>query len=327
MIALLLMLSAATPSQGEVHTLIITGVGGEDRYRESFPRTALELRQTLVDAHGANNENFTMLAGDRGSILGAERASRDNLLAVLTRLGSELGPHDRLAIFYIGHGSRRGEEAVLNLPGPDMSAAELSAALTPLGTRVVAFIHTGSSSAPFVETLSGENRLVITATGTARESNATRFPAHLLDAFRSPDDADLDKDNRVSLLEAFQYANREVERTYSSGGTLRTEHALLDDNGDGEGSQEPDPITGDGALARGFFFEAASISILAGPVSDDPELIALYDEKTRIETSINELRAIREEMDPDEYDDRLEELILDLAETNALIREAEEGGQ
>ena len=327
MIGLLLALTAAVGAQGEVHTLIVTGVGGEDRYRESFPRTALELRESLIEAHGASESNFTMLAGDRGSIPGAERASRENLLAALARFGSELGPRDRLAIFYIGHGSRRGEEAVLNLPGPDMSAAELATALTPLGNRVVAFVHTGSSSAPFVESLSGENRLVITATGTARESNATRFPEHLLSAFRSPDDADLDKDNRVSLLEAFQYANREVERTYSSGGTLRTEHALLDDNGDGEGSQEPDPITGDGALARGFFFESASVSILAGPVSDDPELIALYDNKSRIENSINELRAIREEMDPDEYDDRLEELILDLAETNALIREAEGGAQ
>ena len=138
----------------------------------------------------------------------------------------------------IGHGSFAGGTARFNLPGPDLSAADFNAMLQKLPTKQIVFVNTSSSSGPFVEALSGPGRTIVTATRNGAEQYATLFGGFFVDALTS-DAADADKNKRVSVLEAFNYAKAEVARAYEREGLLATEHALLDDNGDKEGSQAP----------------------------------------------------------------------------------------
>jgi hypothetical protein len=88
-----------------------------------------------------------------------------------------------------------------------------------------------SSSGPFLNDLSGTNRVVVTATRSGFEYNFARLGDHLSAAIADPA-ADLDKDEQVSLLEAFLRAAAGVKEFYASEARLATEHALLDDNGD-----------------------------------------------------------------------------------------------
>ena len=136
----------------------------------------------------------------------------------------------------------------------------------------------------------------------------------------SGEGADADKDERVSLLEAFSYARLEVERLYSRDNRLLTEHALLDDDGDGEGSMEPGLDAGDGRLASRFFL-AAERPAVTEQAAGDPELAALLEQKRSLENAVADLSARKDDMDPGAYETELEALLLELAYTNRAIRE------
>ena len=159
----------------------------------------------------------------------------------------------------IGHGASATGVARFNLPGPDLTAAEFAKLLDRLSAQSVVFVNTASSSGGFVAALSGKDRTIITATKTDGEKNQTRFGEFFAAAFAATDsDADTDKDGRVSVLEAFLWARARVVDSYNRDGQLLTEHAVLDDNGDGKGTDAPGQPGGDGALARTLFLSAAS---------------------------------------------------------------------
>ena len=143
----------------------------------------------------------------------------------------------------------------------------------------MAVVHTGSASGGFVAPLSGPNRIIVAATRTARERNATEFPGYFVEAVAG-DGADLDKDGAVSLLEAFIYARQEVARHYEEENELLTEHAVLDDNGDGEGSRDAERRGQDGRLAATFRLGRPARAVTADPEPhDDPVLARLYGER------------------------------------------------
>ncbi len=140
------------------------------------------------------------------------------------------------------------------------------------------------------------------------------------------DDADADRDGRISLLEAYEYARREVARRYETEGLILTEHALLNDDGDDVGTHEPalqpKGDGGDGIRARSFFLAPATV---AAQDVENPALRALYVEKAEIQGRIDALRARRGAMEQAEYDRELEALLVELALKNREIA-ALEGG-
>jgi hypothetical protein len=169
--------------------------------------------------------------------------------------------------------------------------------------------------------LSGENRAVVTATKSGQERNESVFGKHFVDAYAG-DAADTDKDGRVSLLEAFTYARLQVEREYSEQNKLLTEHAVLDDDGDKQGSEEPQPGQGDGAIARAMFLGAGA-PVGAAPAAASPAVRELYEQRRRIESQIEELRGKKTSMAEAEYERQLEDLLVALAKKNEEIRKAE----
>ena len=160
-------------------------------------------------------------------------------------------------------------------------------------------------------------------TRTERQLNATEFGRYFALAL-SGEDSDLDKDERVSLLEAFLYSRQEVERHYEEENEMLTETAVLDDNGDFELSHDAGLAGPDGPLAATFHL--GGVSGTSGQVPDDPELARLYEERAAIQGRIDEVRALRESMSEDQYLDALEPLLVELALKNREIRAIEEGG-
>jgi hypothetical protein len=171
--------------------------------------------------------------------------------------------------------------------------------------------------------LSGPNRVIITATKTAFERNESVFAKYFVEAL-TKDGADTDKDGRVSLLEAFNYATSETKRSYTDAGKLQTEHAILDDDGDGKGDPAPTGRTGDGMASRRFFLDAGAVAsrVAAG----SPALAQLYTQRFALEEQVDSLKHQKAKMDPDLYDAALEKVLLDLARTSAAIRKMEGGG-
>jgi hypothetical protein len=161
--------------------------------------------------------------------------------------------------------------------------------------------------------------VIITATKSAFERNESHFAQFFVEAL-TKDVADVDKDGRVSLLEAFRYASAETKRLYDTDTKLQTEHAQFDDMGLKTGVADPDGRTGQGLLARRFFLDGGFTA--RGGVND-AQLAVLYRDKFAIEDQIDLLRQKKASMAPEAYDDSLEALLVQLARRAKTIRDIE----
>jgi hypothetical protein len=325
-VALAGVIAAPRPlSAQETHALVVSGLGGTETYRQQFSDWAVALHTALIQRHGIQANRIVVLSErpDMAPDVARDRSTKDNVLSALAEIAGTVAVDDRVLVVLIGHGTAQGDEGRFNLPGPDLSADDLSAALGSFRSQTVALVHTGSASGGFLPPLSGPNRIIVAATRTARERNATEFPRFFVEAVAG-DGADLDKDGRISVLEAYLYARAEVERYYGEENELLTEHAMLDDNGDGEGSAEASATGPDGQLAATF--QLGSVTAATLETSDDPVLNRLYEERRGIQARLDELRAMRDALPPDRYAQDLEALLVELALKNREIRAREGGG-
>ncbi len=308
-----------TPPAGRSHLLVIVGAAGDETYREVFHRWALQLVDAARDDLGLADEQITYL-GEKPDMAPdriTARSTRENVELIFQRLADNTAPDDEIFIVLIGHGSGNGEQSKFNIPGRDLNAVEYDALLDRFVTQRIAFINTASASGDFIDALSGPNRAVVTATRDAAQNNQTVFPRFFIEAF-SAEVADLDKNERVSLLEAYSYASIEVKRFYEDDGRMLTETSQIDDNGDGEGSHEPDMVVADGGFARGLFLD--NVGAVTVTATDDPEMNALLEAKTRLSRQIEELKLMKDSMNPELYATELEKLLVDLALKDREIR-------
>ncbi len=308
------------------HLVIVNGLGGDQAHRDRFHDWAVTMLDAARDRLGVPESQTVYLAErpERDPERIDAESTRENVEAELTRLAGEVEPDAPIFILLIGHGSYQGDESQLSLPGPDMSAEDFAGLLDLFKTQQVVLVNTASASGDFVTVLSGPGRTIVTATKSAFERNETMFCEYFVRAF-AEDGADVDKDEMVSLLEAFNYARREVVRVYERESRLLTEHAMLDDNGDGEGSADPDPNAADGAIAQRLFLGLAP-GALAATAADDSVLVGLYRTRQELQNRIADLRNRKQAMDPATYERELELLLVELAQTAQAIREREGGG-
>ena len=316
---------ATLAASQDTRALVIVGLGGTEEYRREFAALADDLHGALTGKLGVAAGNAVVLAERPEDLPGVarDRSTLEAIRSALSSLARASGPEDRLLVVLIGHGTSQGEEGRFNLPGPDLSADELDLALTPFTTQTVAVVHAGSAGGGFVAALAGPRRIVLSATRSARERNATEFARYFVESL-SGEGADLDKDGAVSLLEAFTYTRAEVARHYAEEKELLTEHAVLEDDGDGEGSPDPGASAADGRLADTFRFTASAVGRAA--TTDDPVLAKLYGDRQQIQGRIDGLRGQRGTMSQEAYDEALEALLVELALKTREIRAREGGG-
>jgi hypothetical protein len=227
-----------------------------------------------------------------------------------------------LWIVLIGHGTFDGKQAKFNLQGPDVAAADLAEWLKPM-VRSVALINGSAASAPFINTLAGTNRVVVTATRSGNELNYARFGRFFAEAVVDSS-ADLDKDGQTSLLEAFISASKRTAEFYKNENRLVTEHALLDDNGDGLGTpadwfrgvraekKAVNAVSVDGRRANQMHFIRSNA---------EQQLSAeARQQRDAIEARVEDLRGQRKELGDEEYFKRLEGLFAELARVYGISR-------
>lgn len=321
-VGLLLLFALPSSGQGQGHLVIISGLSGEERFARDYLAWGAGLSRAAVERYGVRAGNVVWLAEDADAHAGIRgRSTRENVEREVRALAARAGAEDRVLIVIFGHGSYQAGESRINLPGPDINGKQFALLLSELATQRVAVVNATSASGGFIQDLAGANRIVITATKSGMEANETVFGRHFADALTG-DAADTDKDGRVSLLEAFEYARLEVEREYARGNKLQTEHAVLDAVGDGQGVTEVASASPHAQAAGSFHLGTVS----AAAAGASPELRALYEDKARIEEQLAVLRARKDAMPEAEYETALEKLLVDLSRNAQEIRRLEGGG-
>jgi hypothetical protein len=244
---------------------------------------------------------------------GVQQATRENVRSALAALTARAGTDDLLLVLLLGHGTAGDGDAKFNLVGPDLSASEWAALLEPLKGRLV-FVNASSGSFDFLERLSGRGRVVLTATDSAAQEFETVFPEFFIEAF-DENAADLDKNGRVSIWEAFRRASDGVKDWFEQQGRLATERPLLDDNGDGVG-REAETAGPDGSIAQATYLQP-DVQI---PAAAGGALADLLKRRAEIASAIDALRARKNDVAAERYDAELETLLLELARVDADIR-------
>jgi hypothetical protein len=301
----ILLCVAAAGTEDRPCVLIVVGAPGTPEYEVQFHRWADQWQAAAQTAHA---ELIRIGLDEEAGV-----TDRERLRSILVKKSA--AGQEPLWIVLIGHGTFDGRDAKFNLRGPDVTDLELSEWLAPL-KRPVAVLNCASASGPFLNRLSGENRVIVTATRSGNEQNFARFGQYLAEAIADPR-ADLDKDGQVSLLEAYLTASSRVAEYYRSHTQLATEHALLDDNGDRLGTP-PDWFRGVRATRR-----AKDGAPLDGIRAHQLHLIKsdrerglpaqVRERRDQLELSIAALRDQKAKLTEDEYYSRLEKLMAELA--------------
>jgi hypothetical protein len=311
----LVALGIAGPAFAQAtHMLIVVGLAGTPEHGELFKKWGTTLAETASQKLGVDRNNVTLLTD--------AAATRAAVAKAVDTLAANAGPDDTVVVVLFGHGTFAANVAKFNLPGPDMAPADFAPLLAKLRSKRLVFVNTASASGPFVEGLSGPGRVIVAATRTGDEKYATLFGGPFVDAF-STESADADRDGKVSILEAFEYARKAVAASYVREGLLPTEHALLDDNGDKQGSMEPARQAKDGQSAA--MIAIGSLKQQALPA--DEKVRALYLERQQIERRVEALKLLKSGMEPEKYAAELERLATELALKSRQIRDAEGKGK
>jgi hypothetical protein len=287
---LALICIAASPSFAATYILTVAGLGGEPDYEQRFTALATDVDKILRGGGQTDRVVETLKGAD---------ATRAKMEASLNRIAAQAKPQDAFVLLMIGHGTFDGTEYKFNLPGPDISGTELATLLNriPAGRQLVVDMTSASGGA--VAALKKDNRTIITATRSGNEKNATVFARFFVDALRDTA-VDTDKNEIVSALEAFNYAEKKTAGFYTEQKRLATEHPQVDDQQ-----------------------HAAAFPLLrygsAAAVANDPAKRELLAKKDEIEGRIDALKYQKSLLAPDDYRKQLTALLVELAKAQEAI--------
>ncbi len=297
--SLILLFLSVLPAQGAAYYLTVAGLGGEPEYDKRFTELANDLDKVFKTSGG--DVHVYTLTG--------KEASRARLTETLGVIASQAKPEDDLVLILIGHGSFDGMEYKFNLVGPDISAEELAGLCDRVPTKRQLIVNTTSASGGSIPGLQRAGRAVIAATKSGTEKNATIFCRYWVEALHDPD-ADVDKNEAISALEAFQYADRKTAAYYESEKRLATEHAVFEDTGKNEAVRPPSSETGEGLLLSTFTLIRFGA---ADKAAHDPAKRALLAKKEELERQIDTLKYQKAAMTEDDYKKQLTEALVELA--------------
>lgn len=238
--------SGEPPSEGTRRALIICGHPGDEAHRKMYAETVEKLHKALIGRSGFSPKEVWVRfggkpqQGDGPALSGARGPStRKEIEADVAELRKVLEPEDTLWVIVLGHAHFDGRHSFLNLPGPDIREDQFGKLFKGIQSREQVFLITTPASGFFIKHLSARGRIVITATEADREVNETLFHRPLAEVLSNPpeDEYDQDGDGRITVFDLYLVVARVVILVYKAEDNIPTEHALLDDNGDGRGTE------------------------------------------------------------------------------------------
>jgi hypothetical protein len=286
-------------AQAAPYYVTVAGLGGEPDYEQRFTALAKDLDK-LFKAAASDAHVYTFTGGD---------ATKARLTETLAQIAREAKAEDEFTLVLIGHGTYDGEVYKFNLPGPDISGEDLAILCDRIPAKRQLIVNTTSASGGSVGALQKAGRIVIAATKTGTEKNATVFARYWVDSLRDGS-ADTDKNEAITALEAFVYADRKTASFYESQKRLATEHAVFEDTGKKEAVRAPSAENGEGQLAANFTVLRIGS---AQKAANDPAKRTLLDEKEQLERKIDLLKYQKAAMSAEDYKKQLSDALLELA--------------
>jgi len=232
---------------GMRRALIVCGHPGNAQYERTYAAVLQGLCKGLAEHAEFPADEILVLsgtkAGDAALPSGGRHggpATRDGIQTAVNELAGKLTPDDTLWVIVVGHTHFDGRRALFNLPGPDLDADEFGELFQAVTCREQVFFVTTALSGYAIRPLSRKGRVVIAATEADQEVNETVYPillALMLSEPPSAEEFDQDQDGRPTLLDLYLIVSRKVLQAYADAENIPTEHAQLDDNGDGRGTE------------------------------------------------------------------------------------------
>jgi hypothetical protein len=303
--AAILLLADRNYAKADAYFVTIAGLGGEPDYQTRFDGEAADLDK-IFKASGTGVHVYTLLGKD---------ATRAKLQSTLQQVAAAAKAQDDFVLILIGHGAYDGVEYKFDLVGPDISAEQLAEACNHIASRRQLIVNTTSASGGSVAALQKPGRAVLAATKSGTEKNATVFARYFVEALQDPA-ADLDKNDGVSALEAFQYADRKTAAFYTDQKRLATEHAQFEDLGKGDAVRTASTDNGEGRMLGGFTLVRFGTSKTAAL---DPAKRDLLAKKEDLLRQIDILEYQKAAIAPTEYKNQLAALLVQLAKVQAQL--------
>jgi hypothetical protein len=299
--ACLLCLVFQVSVRADVYFVTVAGLPGDTDYEQRYNTAAKELDK-LLKASGAAVHVSTLVGAD---------ATRAKFYDVMSQVAHDAKASDDFVLTLIGHGSYDGFEYKFNLVGPDVSAADIARVCNAVQSKRQLIVDTTSSSGGAIPAFQRKGRAVIAATKSGTEKNATVFVRYWVQAFQDPA-ADVDKNEAVSALEAFQYAERKTADFYTSQKRLATEHPVFEDIGTGEAVRAE-------ASEEGRLLSSLTLIRIGGARSAalDPAKRDLLARKENLEGQIDILKYQKAAMESPDYQKQLLALLVELAKVQA----------
>ena len=226
--------------------ILLCGLSGDAAHHKLYSETMTKLYEGLTKRLGFVDADVQVLFGDEPQdsdadvIKSASRATREEFEKSVTALGAKLQPDDALWVIVVGHSHYDGKYSWLNLPGPDIQQFDFAKLFQDLSAKQQVFMLTTPTSGFYIKPLSAIGRVIITATELDWETNETEFPHELARVMSAPPEAkefDIDQDGAITLFDLYVTVVRNLAQSYLERELLATEHPLLDDNGDGRGTE------------------------------------------------------------------------------------------
>jgi hypothetical protein len=301
--AMALLMAAHATARADVYVVTVAGLGGEPDYQTRFDGEAADLDK-IFKSSGSGVHVYTFSGKD---------ATKAKLLAALQQVATAAKQQDDFTLIMIGHGAWDNVEYKFDLVGPDISAEQLAEACNKIAARRQLIVNTTSASGGSVAALQKPGRAVIAATKSGTEKNATVFARYFVEALQDPA-ADLDKNDAVSAMEAFAYADRKTAAFYTDQKRLATEHAQFEDLGKGDAVRTASNENGEGRLLTGFTLVRLGTSKTAAL---DPAKKDLLTKKEDLLRQIDILEYQKAAIAPPEYKSQLTGLLVQLAKVQA----------
>ncbi|MBX2880987.1 MAG: hypothetical protein KTR32_13680 [Granulosicoccus sp.] len=268
-------------SFGAVKALVVGGLGGTDIYQERFDDDAATVAQALRSL--TQDESAVRL------LVGPE-ATLDAIDGALQTFAGD--PFEKFILILIGHGTSDGRSYRFNIPGPDLTTDELVAGLSSIQSEQQAVVLASSASGELLDVLASPTRVVVTATKSAGEINAVKFGEYFALALGSTS-ADIDRNEILTLAEAYRYATEQTAKFYESRKLFASEHSRIK----GEGASD---------LALAFLGALQQ-------AQSNPAVAALLDERLDLEVAFHELKARKPTMKRNDYYGELESLLINIS--------------
>jgi len=300
---LLAMLLFPILAHAESSALIISGAPGDEEHTKKYTAWTESTRLVLVGEMG--------FLPNRVIVLSNEKATQAEIKDAFAKLKDQLKPGDSFFLFLIGHGSYDGLEYKFNNVGPDLTGSDFGKLLATLSASRIVVVNSTSNSGGAIESLAGKNRMIVSATKTGFEGNDTVFYEYFLAGLQKSA-ADENKDQKISVWEAFKFAVDGVDRFYKDAGRIATEHPQISDNGS--------PMTGVVPNAP-VMANLTSFNVDRPVTVADAKLQALLDEQKQIQQKIESLQINKASMSPADFDKQIEDLILQLAQKTQQVEE------